>query len=137
MRAFFTNTDTTTLPIFDGEATITVKQELNAGDSKQMQSSALRRMIPGSTDGNSTGVTYDVDFAVAAFAKVMTYLVDWTLVDAKGKPVAIDTPKLMTAALRELRPDVFAEIERVIDEFVLATGKKNLKADSATKPEDI
>lgn len=114
-REWFVQPKIDTLPLFDGEVTITVKRILNAGDKKKLETGALKRMTPTGMGTDAFQATYDIDFEGGAFNKVMIYLLDWTVVDANGKTVEIDTDKAMSAALRRLHPDHFAEIERVID----------------------
>ena len=113
------------LPLFDdGECWITVRQQLTAGEKKLMETGALKRMSPSGAGTTEFSVSYDVDFEAAAFNKIAVHLLDWNVPDHDGKVMVIDTPKKMNASLRVLHPDVFKEIERVIDDHVEAQQEK-------------
>jgi hypothetical protein len=120
MRSFFVVPEETTLPLFDdGAYWVKVKKTLNAGESRQLAQSAFSRVSPTGTPDNPS-VAFDINIEAGAFGKIMIYLLDWNLPDAAGKTVAIDTPKAKRDALRALAPDVFVEIERVIDAHAAA-----------------
>jgi len=120
------------LPLFDdGECWITVRQQLTAGEEKMMATGALKRMSPSGAGTTDFSVSYDVDFEAAAFNKIAVHLLDWNVPDPDGKVIIIDTPKKMNASLRVLHPDVFKEIERVIDEHVEAQQEKKATSGSS------
>jgi hypothetical protein len=120
------------LPLFDdGECWITVRQQLTAGEEKLMATGALKRMSPSGAGTTDFTVSYDVDFEAAAFNKIAVHLLDWNVPDPDGKVIFIDTPKKKNAALRVLHPDVFKEIERVIDEHVEAQEEKKVTSGSS------
>lgn len=123
-RELFVEPESVQLPIFDdGQYWITVKRQLTAGESKQLMSSGIKRLSNGTDASASPG--YDVDLAAAAFEKVALHLLGWNL-DQHGKVIALDTPKGIRDALKALHPDVFAEIERVIDAHVVAMREKKV-----------
>ena len=55
----------------------------------------------------------------------------WFVPDNNGKAKSIDTPKAMSSALRALHPQVFKEIERVIDEHVETQQEKKVTSGSS------
>lgn len=114
-RSCFVVPESVTLPLFDdGALWIKVKKQLNAGEVRQMAQGAFTRVSPTGTP-DAPSVAFDLNMDAGAFQKIVLYLLDWNLSDAAGKTVAIDTPKAKADALRALDPDVFTEIERVID----------------------
>ncbi len=124
-RELFVSTESDQIPLFDdGVYWIAVKRQLNAGEAKQLQMGALRRVSPTGQNTDTPSVTYDLDVDLAAFQKVLVYLLDWNLVGPDGKTKAIDTPKEKREAVRALHPAVFAEIERAVDAHVQAQEKK-------------
>lgn len=121
MREWFVAPEEVKLPLFDdGQCWIIVRKQLTAGEEKKMSTGALKRMSPTGAGTDAFTMSYDIDFEAAAFNKIVVYLLDWNVPDNNGKAKAIDTPKSMAAALRALHPEVFKEIERVIDAHVEA-----------------
>lgn len=122
-RELFVTPQTDKLPLFDdGLYYIEVKRQLNAGEQNQISAGAFKSVTPTvGKDGPS--VSYDIDLEVAAFRKVLVYLVDWNLT-RDGKTLAIENWKAKYDALKALHPDVYAEIERAVDAHVAAHEKK-------------
>jgi hypothetical protein len=119
-RAFFVDPEVVALPLFDdGQHWIKVKQQLTAGEARQLLQGAFSRMVQAGTQAEPS-VAFDLNFEAAAFLKVMLYLVDWNIPDKAGKTVDISTPKAMRDALKAMRQDAFKEIERVIDAHALS-----------------
>ena len=132
MRKWFVTPEEVKLPLFDdGQCWITVRKQLTAGEEKKLSTGALKRMSPSGAGTDAFSVAYDVDFEAAAFNKILVYLLDWNVPDNNGKAKSIDTPKAMSASLRALHPEVFKEIERVIDEHVEAQQEKKVKTGSS------
>ena len=137
MRQWFVAPEEVKLPLFDdGQCWVIVRKQLTAGEEKKMSTGALKRMSPTGAGTDAFAVAYDVDFEAAAFNKIIVYLLDWNVPDNSGKPKLIDTPKAMSAALRALHPDVFKEIERVIEAHVEAQQQEK-KAMSGSNGPDI
>ena len=114
-RTCFVVPEIVTLPLFDdGAFWVSVKKHLNAGEVRQLAQGAFTRVSPTGTP-DAPSVAFDLNMEAGAFQKILLYLLDWNLADAAGKTVAIDTPKAKRDALRALDPDLFTEIERVID----------------------
>lgn len=103
--------DVVIVPISDGD-TITVKKRLNAGDERRM---VKRAMNYG--DGQR-----HLDPIEAGLAKILAYLLDWTLRDDAGRTIPIrDQPSaVMEAALDIIDPDSYAEILRAIEAHEVA-----------------
>jgi hypothetical protein len=97
----------------DGQYWISVKQQLNAGETKQLAQGAFSRLVQTGTL-EEPSLAFDMNFDAASFLKIALYLVDWNLTDKDGKTVDIvSSPKVKRDALRNLYPDVLKEIERV------------------------
>lgn len=132
MRDLFVKMEEVKLFLFDEYDTwISVRRSLNAAEDKRASVGALKRMSPSGAGTDAFNVAYDVDFEAAAFSKVKIYLIDWNFKDNTGKDVSIDTSKKMEDALRALDPDVFKEIERVIDAHIESEKEKKAKIQKA------
>jgi hypothetical protein len=83
---------------------IEVKRKLTVGERRGILSRAARGGV--STDGK----VVHIDGAEMAFGRLEAWLLEWSFVDEKDKPM-----KLSPEALRNLDPDTFAEIEDAID----------------------
>ena len=123
-RAFFVDPGSEALPLFDdGLYWIKVKKELTAGEAKQIAQGAFSRLVQVGTK-EEPSAAWDLNFEAAAFQKVLLYLVDWNVPDKDGKTVDITvSPKAKRDAVKALRSDAFAEIERVIDAYALSLEK--------------
>lgn len=119
---------TATLPLKDGPGGeknwIEVKQDLTAGEEKALRSSGFRRVSQRKDDETNE---VDVDWAGMSFARVETYLVDWSAKDEKGKSVPVSKP-----AIRALHPDDFDEIDEAIKAHVEARDAE--KKSATTSP---
>lgn len=120
---FFATTETDQVYLFGGtEYWIAIKKGLTAGEERQLQGAALRRISrPTNADGTiGDSVGFDLDLDRAAFTKVAVYLSDWNITGRDGKTVEIKSMARKVDALRDLNPDVFTAIEKAIDDYVLA-----------------
>jgi hypothetical protein len=90
--------DSCRLPLSAGDW-ILVKKRLSAGENKRM----VQR---GS-----------VDLVEAGTAKILAYLLDWSVTDPAGKPIVIrDEPdSVKEAAIDSIDPDSYGEILRAIE----------------------
>jgi len=100
-ESWFVVPETIRLPL-EGEQWIDVKRALNVGEVQAM----FRRIYPTAKAGEKL----DVDLTQVGSAKVLAYLVGWSLVDPGGKPVAVSE-----AALNRLSPEKFALIREAIE----------------------
>jgi len=91
------------LALSDGDW-IEIKGMLTVGERRAIISRAAKGGI--STDGERV----HIDGNEMAFARVETWLVDWSFVDAKDKPM-----KLSPGAIRALDSETFIEIETALD----------------------
>lgn len=84
-----------------------VKKHLTAGE----QRAVFARMIRYGGDGAS------LDPILVGHSKVVGYLLDWSIQDADGKPVAIQgrPESVIAAALDALDSDSFAEILKAVE----------------------
>lgn len=80
MESYFVRPDVKILPIFNGE-TITVKAKLNTGEHRALL--ATMSIVTKET-GELTP-----NYMQIGIAKVVAYLVDWSLKDENGKPVSL------------------------------------------------
>lgn len=118
---FFATTETDKQYLFgEDKYWILIKRELTAGEERQLAHAGLRRasrpLNPDGSIGDSVG--FDLDLDRAAFTKVALYLADWNIPGPNGKTVEIEKMAQKVDALRAMRPDVFTEIERVIDTYL-------------------
>ena len=101
-RNWFVVPETVRLELFDGEGWIEVKKELSYGEQQRLAGGGLGKM---STSGAEIGL----DLERYAIERVLIWVTDWSLTDAKDKPV-----RLTRDAVANLSPDVAAEIDRVL-----------------------
>jgi hypothetical protein len=88
------------LHLSDGDW-IDVKQELNAGEQRQIYAGLVKDMRAGETptlDPEKVGLT-----------RILAYLVGWSFVDASGRPVAYGE-----SAVKNLDMDTYREIDAAI-----------------------
>lgn len=81
---------------------IDVKKKINVGEQREMYA----RIYPAAAAGEKL----KLDVMQVGVAKVLAYLVAWSLTDAAGKPVAVDE-----AAINNLHPDKFKHIREAVD----------------------
>jgi len=109
----FVRPETTRLDLTEGDYLV-VKTRLNAGETREMYA----RMYVHGDDGRlrpnprQTGL-----------AKILAYLVDWSLTDLEGKPAVIrGRPEdEVTACLNNIDPDSFGEILAAVEDHEQAT----------------
>lgn len=91
------------LPLSRGDWLI-VKKRLNSGENKAM----LKRGI--GTDGNLNAID-------AGTAKVLAYLLDWSLTAPDGKPLVIrdQSPRAVEEAIDAIDPESYTEVLRAIE----------------------
>jgi hypothetical protein len=103
--------ETVRLTISEGDW-LDVKKRLTYGERKKASASLVREVR---ADGRVTP-----EFEMVGLAQVMAYLVDWSLVDAKGKQIPIDTDDRKLAALRSMDEATVEEIEQAIEKHAEA-----------------
>ena len=103
---------------------IEVKNELNVAEEKGILLASLKgvsRAQYGANDEEGRDrQLMELDLATGSFQKVLTYLLDWNLVNAKGKTIDISKPRLKIDAVKNLSPEAYAAIEQAIDAHVAA-----------------
>lgn len=116
MASRFVRPDTTILHISKGD-TLTVKRRLNAGEQR-----ALFAQMATVQDSGA----YKPNYMQIGLARVVAYLVDWSLVDDAGKLVALTNngmPKSrdeVAAIVDGLSLDDFSEIREAIETHIEA-----------------
>jgi len=108
MRNRFVGPQTVRLPLSDGEF-ITVKERLNAGEEQDMFADMVLDM--------TAGEKVHLDPKSVQMAKVLAYLVGWSLTD-DGAPVPMAPTQSVAerrSALRSVDGDTFREIREAID----------------------
>ena len=81
-----------------------VRKHLTAGEERSAQAAVVKTMRAGETP--------EIDYERLGFAQVASYMLDWSLTDADGKPIAVrDQPTdFIIAALRNMTPESSKEI---------------------------
>jgi hypothetical protein len=92
---------------------IAVRKELNAGEHRRM---LLRMMKPAPVPMNGRDAALLVDQTMATLSAILAYLLDWSFVDATGRPVVIRGASIedKTAALEALKLVHFQEVSTAI-----------------------
>ena len=110
MTSWFITPETDRLDLSDGQW-ILVKRRLNRGELRE----AYARMYLAGADGS-----LKVNPLATGVAMVTAYLLDWSLTDDAGKPVAIRglSPDNLTSILDCLDPERFGEISAAIDAHI-------------------
>jgi hypothetical protein len=87
-----------------------VRKYLTAGEERASQA----KLIKGGAV--KAGEKPEIDYEQVGVAQAATYLLDWSLLDAKGKPIVIrDQPyDFILAALRDQTPESCREIVEAI-----------------------
>lgn len=110
---------------------IEVKKFLSAVEEKRFRSAGLKRMTPRKADGDEPSNEVEIDWAAMAFARVVTYLVDWSARAADGKrlPVTKDAiGQLDTESFEEIDAAIQAHIDKVAEEKKAQSGRPTLTA---------
>lgn len=122
----FAASDTTKLFLDPGQKFwIMVRDELSHAENRTIQLGAFRRVYRGDEQ------LVELDQRAGADQKVLTYLVDWNLVDGNGKTIDISSPDAKRDAVKNLKPEAYTAIEALIDEHALAVAKKKMTSGSA------
>lgn len=101
-RCRFVQPDVVRLSLSDGDF-IDVKRELNVGEQRRVFAKMVR-------DGVHVGEQAVLDPERVGMTRVQEYLVDWSFVDADGKPTPVSE-----SAIQSLDGDTFREIVAALD----------------------
>ena len=105
------------LELSDGDS-ITVKRDLTAGEYRDLMRASTRPLQVTPSDGvaAATASTVELDPIAAGLATVLAYLLDWTFLDADGKPLVIadQPPEVVRALLANIDSDAYMEVQKVI-----------------------
>ena len=99
---------------------IAVRDELSHAENRAISLGSFRRIYRDDEQ------LLEIDPRAGADHKVLTYLVDWNLVDSNGKTIDIGTFEAKRDAVKNLKPEAYAAIEALIDKHVEAEAKKKM-----------
>lgn len=103
-RVRFQKTDTTQLPLSDGDW-VEVRVRLSGAERRKMSARAFSSMR-----ATSSNPEIGVDFAALGLSRIKAYLVDWSFDDAAGKRVPCTE-----AAIDALDEETLVEIDEALD----------------------
>jgi hypothetical protein len=117
--------ETVILPISQGDS-ITVKKHLTAGE--------FRAFARATYAIDRAGTQVEANPIDIAIAKILTYLLDWTLTDHADRPLVIwqQPADVVTAALNAIDPECYAEILQAITAH--ETAMRALRLEKKTAP---
>lgn len=98
---------------------IEIKRQLNTGDQRRLEGSGLK---PPVMVGDK--VVSPIDWGLFEIERAIIYLTDWSFVGPDEKTVL----PLTLDAVRSLDVESFNEINKVIMDHIMATGKAKLEA---------
>src|SRR5262252_8082329 len=110
-RSWFVTPETVQVPLPEGQW-IELKKRLTAGEARKAMASLVSEVR---TDGRMTP-----NLEMVGKAELLAYLVDWSLTDAQGKRVPIDTAGKKLAAIDNLDEDRYTVIADAVGEHVKA-----------------
>jgi hypothetical protein len=123
-RLRFVTPEVVRVALSDGDW-IEIKRRLTVGERRRILSRAASGGI------SSDGARVHVDAAEMAFARVEAWMLDWSFTGLDEKPVAYSP-----AALKNLDPETFTEIESAIDAHEVRVSAEG-KASGAPEPPAI
>jgi hypothetical protein len=101
---------------------IDVKKFLTAAEEARLSGAG----VPGFTQGEPGKQTFELDFVALKFARMLCYVEAWSFVDAKGNQT-----KPTRDYIETLQPDVFDEIDAVLDKHRKAMEEERKRPTSA------
>ena len=117
----FATTETTKLYLDEErQFWIEVRNELGHAEQNSIALAGIRGISRTGEPAANRLVELDVSLDTSAERKVFIYLVDWNLVDGKGKTIDISTEPKKRDALRNMDEAHYQVIEALIDAHVLA-----------------
>jgi hypothetical protein len=117
--------ETAILPISQGD-TITVKKHLTTGE--------FRAFARATYTLDKAGTQVEANPIDIALAKILTYLLDWTVTDYAGQPLVIwrQPEATIIAALNLIDPECYAEILQAITTHDVAM--RDVRTEKKTDP---
>ena len=104
---------------------VEVKRDLNKGEQQRVATSGFKGMVPSVGDGRgarrgepAAEPSILVDWAAQTFARVLEYLVDWSLADDKGNKLPLEPAARKRESVETLHPEVYDLIEKAITAHV-------------------
>lgn len=102
---------------------IDVRRRLSGADTRRFQTAGFTRVVPPSGEQKAE---IAVDFATAALARTVAYLIDWSFKDAAGNRVPCTKDaiyRLSEESLKEIEAAIDAHEERLAAESKLPSGE--------------
>jgi hypothetical protein len=119
------------LELSDGDWVL-VHAELTYGQQRRLASAGLSG-VPDALAAQGAGQQLTVDWAAYHVERLVTWVMDWSFVDADGQPVSVSRE-----AIESLHPDTAAEIDAALDAHVAGLEAKKAPAggtrSAATSP---
>ncbi|HEY4723086.1 MAG TPA: hypothetical protein VII92_14630 [Anaerolineae bacterium] len=112
---------------------IELKKELTTGEQKRLYAAGFRswsKTTPGVQEAGEEALRLNIHWDQMVFEKVRTYLVEWSLTDAKDR--RLDCHDL--DVLRALKPAVFTLIEAAVDAHALTISDQEKKVEMGEMP---
>lgn len=119
----FAQISTKRIEIGDGDW-ILIKEELSAGEQRQLQAAGLGGMTR-SEGGAGDDMTIGVDWAKFSLARTLAFVTDWNAKDEQGNPVPFNED-----TVRALDSDSLTRIETAISTHIEARDAAKKKADT-------
>lgn len=117
-RNSFVEPNTVRIPLADDDW-IEVRERLTFGEQQALNSAGLTRVNASTAGAMGDELGMGIDMARWMVERLYVWLVDWSLVGAHDKPVA-----LTRDAIKALDPDRAQEIQDAIDAHVRAMEEK-------------
>lgn len=115
------------LELSDGDWVL-VHAELTYGQQRRLASAGLSG-VPAALAEQGQGEGLSIDLAAYDIERLVTWLMDWSLVDADGERVAVSRQ-----AIEALHPDTAKEVQDALDRHVEALEAKKGAPAGATVP---
>jgi len=106
--------------------TIRIKKMLTVGEKRRMETAGWQGLSTTKTGDGEGDATIGIDWKKTGFARMLAYLVDWTLADADHRrlPLTLDTLEAMNEAVYALIEDAITRhVEALEQEKKLTAGK--------------
>jgi hypothetical protein len=113
------------LPLSDGDWVL-VHAELTYGQQRRLATAGISGM-PAALAEQGQGQRLTVDYAAFEIERLVTWVMDWSFVDADGQPV-----HLSREAIEALEPDTAAELHQALDRHIEGLEAKKAPPSSTT-----
>jgi hypothetical protein len=103
---------TTNLPLSEGDW-IEVKSRLNYYEQQRLANASLTTVNVTAASRAAGQTKVDLDMANMAIERIVTWVTDWSFVDANKKRLAVNRPNV-----EALDPDIADEINAALDAYI-------------------